>query len=151
MAHHGGNPLSDFNSDELRKMFESGNEDVFKKSMPSDQSKRLGDLLMQNKMPDLGATGNFPDGKLNENDEGEIMVGITSAEDRVILNFGKPVHWIGFTKEQAKQISFSLQHKAGFSMWDWMKKWLDAYEREHPEFSANSAINWMNQQPTTQS
>lgn len=109
MAHHGSNPLSDFNSDELKKMLDQHNEDVFKKSMPADQSKRLNDLLNQDKTASsLGATGNFPDGKLNENDEGEIMVGITSAEDRVILNFGKPVHWIGFTKDQAKQIAESL-------------------------------------------
>src|SRR5688572_19938184 len=108
MAHHGSNPLSDFNSDELKKMPEQQNEDVFKKSMPAEQSQRINELLKQNKMPDLGATGNFPDGKLNENDEGEIMVGITSVEDRVILNFGKPVHWIGFTKEQAKAIAESL-------------------------------------------
>jgi hypothetical protein len=105
MAHHGEMPFQGLN--------EKSYADMFKKNMPADQSVRLDDLLKKNPMPDLGATGNFPDGKLNESDEGEIMVGVTSAEDRVILNFGKPVHWIGFTKEQAKQIAESLiKHSA---------------------------------------
>lgn len=106
MAHHGSNPLDGFNEDELKKMFSN---DQFKKSMPADQSERINELLKNDTTANkLGATGNFPDGKVNESDEGEIMVGITSIEDRVILNFGKPVHWIGFTKGQAKQISESL-------------------------------------------
>ena len=108
MAHHGTNPMSDFNSDELKKMFEQQSDDGFKKSMAASQSERLNELLMKNKMPDLGATGNFHDGKLNENDEGEIMVGITEYDGRVIMNFGKGIRWIGFTKEQAKQIADSL-------------------------------------------
>lgn len=97
MAHHGSGPFgnSDFS-------------DFFKKSMESNQSDRINEALKKSPMPDLGATGKFPDGKLNQSDEGEIMVGITSVEDRVIVQFGKPVSWIGFTKEQAKDLAASL-------------------------------------------
>lgn len=51
----------------------------------------------------LGATGKFPEGKLTETDEGEIMMAVTSdVENRkVILNFGKPVVWVGYNAEQA--------------------------------------------------
>lgn len=56
----------------------------------------------------LGETGLFPDGKLTEKDEGEIKIAIGEMGGRVIMNFGKPITWIGFTKEQAKGIAESL-------------------------------------------
>lgn len=61
----------------------------------------------------FGATGRYPDGKLNENDEGEIALGIATHEGKVIMNFGdNPIKWIGFTKEQAKLIGESLIKKS---------------------------------------
>ncbi len=62
--------------------------------------------------PRLGATGQFPDGKLSDNDEGEIMIGIAVYRGRVLFNFGKPVHGIGLTPEQAEQIGRDLINKA---------------------------------------
>jgi len=62
--------------------------------------------------PTLGATGKFPEGKLNENDEGEIKIGVTSMDGKVVIEFGKSVQWIGFTPEQARQIAYSLQRNA---------------------------------------
>lgn len=87
MAHHGENPFSNLDAADLKKMFEK------------DENP-------------LGATGKFPDGKLTDSDEGEIMVGITSVEGRVIINFGKPVHWVGFTREQAMGIANSITKHA---------------------------------------
>jgi hypothetical protein len=141
MAHHSDQPFGDFNP-----------EDLFRKSMQNPQREKINELMaeaMQQKK--MGPTGKFPDGKLNDTDEGEIQVGIAEVDGRVVMNFGKPIEWIGFTKEQAKQIGFSLHHKAGFSQWDWMKKWLDAWEKANPEsgVTAYSIISWMNQQPTT--
>lgn len=61
----------------------------------------------------FGATGRFPDGKLNDNDEGEIRLGMAVHEGRVIMNFGEnPIKWIGFTKEQAKLIGETLIKKS---------------------------------------
>lgn len=60
----------------------------------------------------LGATGQFPDGKLSDNDEGEIMIGIAVYRGRVLFNFGKPVQGIGLTPEQAEQIGRDLINKA---------------------------------------
>ncbi len=104
MAHHGSNPFEGFSSEELSKM----GMDEFRKSMPKEQAQRINEVLAAAKEPSLGATGNFPDGKLNASDEGEIMVRIASIEDRVVIDFGKPIHWVGFTKEQAAQIAESL-------------------------------------------
>jgi uncharacterized protein YcgL (UPF0745 family) len=60
----------------------------------------------------LGPTGQFPDGKLDENDEGEIAIGAVVFRGRVILNFGKPISVIGFTPQQAEELARDLLRKA---------------------------------------
>jgi hypothetical protein len=62
----------------------------------------------------IGATGEFPRGKLVEEDEGEIRVAIAADHktQTVVIDFGKPVAWIGFTGEQAQQIADTLIKKA---------------------------------------
>lgn len=113
MAHHGDNPFQDFSNEGLKKLFEQGNEDVFRKSMPAEQAERINDILKNDDTAKkLGATGNFTDGKLNEDDKGEIMVGIAGIEDRVVINFGKPIHWVGLTREQAIGVANSLTKHA---------------------------------------
>lgn len=72
-------------------------------SQPNPESiKRL------NEMFGLGATGNFPKGKITERDEGEIKLAIGHAPGKVIISFGKEVAWIGFTPEQARDIARTL-------------------------------------------
>lgn len=62
----------------------------------------------------LGATGEFPRGKIHEADEGEIKIGI--AFDRrtgtIILDFGKPIAVLGLSPEQASEIGGMLIDKA---------------------------------------
>jgi hypothetical protein len=60
----------------------------------------------------LGATGQFPEGKLADNDEGEIRVAIGQQNGKVVIDFGKPVAWIGFTPEQAEEIAVTLREHA---------------------------------------
>jgi hypothetical protein len=60
----------------------------------------------------LGATGRFPEGKLTKDDQGEIKIGITVKDDKIVIAFGKPVEWIGFTREQAIQIGETLINRA---------------------------------------
>lgn len=62
----------------------------------------------------LGATGRFPDGKLNEHDEGEIAIGIAhdAQTGKIVMNFGQPTAWIGFTKDQARDIARVLNNLA---------------------------------------
>lgn len=52
----------------------------------------------------IGPTGKFPDEKLNEDDEGELAFGIIIKDNRLILFFNKPITWLGFTKEDTKNL-----------------------------------------------
>lgn len=62
-----------------------------------------------------GATGKFPDGKLVNQDEGELRLAVASTEDgRVIIEFGKPIAWLGLTKKEAAQLgNLILKHARG--------------------------------------
>jgi hypothetical protein len=57
--------------------------------------------------PKFGATGQFPFGKLNEHDEGELNIGVAAdlKQRTVILNFGTPVVWTAFPPELARQLA----------------------------------------------
>lgn len=91
MSHHSSNqPFNE--SDEQR----ANRERVEK--MLSDQMKNL--------------LGEFPKGKLNADDEGALAVAISANQGKVVINFPKPVQWIGFTPEQAVQIAQSLIQRA---------------------------------------
>jgi hypothetical protein len=54
----------------------------------------------------------YPQGKLTESDEGELDFSIAVHEGRVILNWGKPVQWIGVAPSQARAIAASLLRRA---------------------------------------
>jgi hypothetical protein len=57
----------------------------------------------------LGATGQFPEGKLGGEDEGEIRLAVGVHEGNVVVNFGKPVAWIGFSPQQARELAESIR------------------------------------------
>lgn len=61
---------------------------------------------------DLGSTNNFPEGKLTENDEGEIKLAVGITNGKIIMNFGEPVSWIGFNADQAIDIAIALLSQA---------------------------------------
>lgn len=62
----------------------------------------------------LGATGAFPEGKLNATDEGEIRMAVSSANGFVRIDFGKPIAWVSFSANQAKELAAILmQHATG--------------------------------------
>lgn len=88
MAHHISDPI--LISDELKRRFETA--------------------------PDgLGATGRYPEGKLNEHDEGEIAFAVAAdlVHKKVLINFGKPVAFLGMTQKQAIELGAMLIAKAG--------------------------------------
>lgn len=62
----------------------------------------------------LGATKKFPEGKMNEHDEGEIRFAITADKERnvVHINFGGPVVWVSLNKSQALEIADVLRRNA---------------------------------------
>jgi hypothetical protein len=52
-----------------------------------------------------GATGNFPKGKLSEDDQGELNMRFAIKDNILIINFGeKPVQWIGLDKQAVKEL-----------------------------------------------
>lgn len=60
----------------------------------------------------LGATGAFPEGKLNEEDEGELRFAVGTENGEVVLVFNTPVAWMGMTPEQAVKLAGVLVAKA---------------------------------------
>jgi hypothetical protein len=60
----------------------------------------------------FGPTGKFPQGKLTPEDEGEIQIAITDYNGKVVMDFGKPITWIGFTPDQAGEIADNLLRHA---------------------------------------
>lgn len=60
----------------------------------------------------LGATNKFPEGKLTNDDEGELRFGIAVAGSQVIVNFGKPVAWFSMGADLAEQFGKLLIEKA---------------------------------------
>ena len=105
MAHHGPNRFDEKDESELRRRLVENAEDPDE----TDFSK----FIPSGKKPDLGATGKYPEGKLREDDEGEIAIGITVYEGKVILDLGDDMGWVGFTPEQAHRIASILQKRAG--------------------------------------
>ena len=70
------------------------------------------DELLKGSQDAFGASGKYPMGKLTEDDEGEITFGITNTNGRVILNFGKPVAWLGIMPAQAVELAKYLMAHA---------------------------------------
>lgn len=62
--------------------------------------------------PIMGATGQFPDGKLNEHDEGEIRLGVAHDKDNVVIQFGTPVVWLGMPPHEAREFARLILHHA---------------------------------------
>lgn len=60
----------------------------------------------------LGPTGQFPRGKIHDSDEGETRIAVGHKEGNVILDFGKPVVWLGFPPAQALELARTIQQHA---------------------------------------
>jgi hypothetical protein len=58
----------------------------------------------------LGPTGKFPDGKICEDDQGELRFAVSSDIQRklVVFQFGELVSWVGFPPGQAREIAKRL-------------------------------------------
>lgn len=82
MAHHSSQPMDE----DFRRLFAGGEK--------------------------LGATHQFPRGKLTEHDEGETRIAIGSNNGAVVMDFGNPTSWIGFTPDQADEIADTLKKHA---------------------------------------
>lgn len=61
----------------------------------------------------LGATGSFPEGKLDASDEGELRLAVSSGNGLIRIDFGKPTAWVAFPANQAKELAALLMQHAG--------------------------------------
>lgn len=97
MSHHSEQPMPD---DFMRRFREAHSE---AERMRQDAYREQ-----------LGQTGKYPDGQLNERDEGEIQFAIAGDAERnlIHLNFGKPVAYVSLTPDQAVQVAQSLIRQA---------------------------------------
>ena len=60
----------------------------------------------------IGATGEFPDGKIHPDDEGEIRLGVADDGTYVLINFGTPVAFLAFPPRIARDLAKSLLEHA---------------------------------------
>lgn len=67
---------------------------------------------LPSEVKELGATGEFPDGKINENDEGELKMAVGHKGELVFIDFGKPVKWIGMNPSEALQLAKMITEHA---------------------------------------
>lgn len=54
----------------------------------------------------------YPDGKLNEEDEGAIQVGIGIDNGRVMIIWPKPITWIAYDPDGADEFADAIKEKA---------------------------------------
>jgi hypothetical protein len=68
------------------------------------------------KIPDfkLGATGEFPRGRADATDEGELRLALAADHTNAIvrIEFGKPIAWIGLASSDARALAKMLNDKA---------------------------------------
>lgn len=55
-----------------------------------------------------GATGKFPEGKLNPTDEGELQIMLGISQGCVKIEFGKPVAWFAMGGQDAIELGIKL-------------------------------------------
>jgi hypothetical protein len=54
----------------------------------------------------------YPRGKLNDHDEGQLRIGITVKDKTVIVDFFKPVVWVGLDKATALALAETIKKRA---------------------------------------
>ena len=65
-------------------------------------------------MSKLGKTGEFPEGKISDDDEGGIRIGIAADRDAnvVRIDLGDPVAWLAWPPDPARQFAIAILRKA---------------------------------------
>lgn len=88
MSHHGDNPFEEperrtlLTNELRRKLFDSTNL--------------------------VGATGQWPLGKLNDDDEGGLRLALKAENGTVVIDFGTSVTWVGMTPQEAADFASAI-------------------------------------------
>lgn len=91
---------------QLRRIAMSHHSD---QPIPDEFIKKLEDL---DGTTFRGATGDYPEGKITESDEGAIQFAVGHDNGKVVLDFGTPVAWVGMNPQQAVELAHSLLEHA---------------------------------------
>jgi len=79
----------------------------------SHHEDHLNDVLMEEmERLNLGPTGEYPEGMLTPQDQGELRMGVSAYKGKVILAFGKEIAHLGLTSEGAKDLGHLLIEQA---------------------------------------
>ncbi len=92
MSHHSDGPGPEVTAETIKRFFKRG------KNAQSGIDRIL----------NLGPTGKFPQGKLTEDDAGEIEFTVARKGDKVVMDFGTPVKWVGLTADDAREVGKAL-------------------------------------------
>jgi hypothetical protein len=57
-------------------------------------------------------TDQFPRGKLNADDEGQLAIAIATKDKTLIIDFGKPVTWLGLDYHTAMALAGNIMMRA---------------------------------------
>ncbi len=94
MSHHGNessySPLHDF---------DIADDKIW------EQLKKVEKRVLEQR---IGKTGRFPQGKLREDDQGEVMFAVGSERGKVVIQFAEPTKWVGMDPQQAMNLASAL-------------------------------------------
>lgn len=94
MSHHSNDFDPQMSEETMRQFVEAGQK----------AGNAIQDILKEH----IGPTGNFPEGKLTEHDEGEIAMAVYRKDGKVIIDFGSKVTWLGMNPNQAIELGNAL-------------------------------------------
>jgi hypothetical protein len=60
----------------------------------------------------IGPSGEYPQGKLDETDKGELTMAVTRVDDVIRIDFGTSVEWIGMSTDEAIGLAMLLMRHA---------------------------------------
>jgi len=105
MSHHSSDKsLTDLKDEILCEAYATPSQPKLNDAL----AKQKAEMLRQ----ELGATNEFPAGRLVTQDEGGLMFGITEFKGRLVFDFGKPVRSIGFTRDEALALAETIKARA---------------------------------------
>lgn len=54
----------------------------------------------------------YPQGKLNEHDEGELAIRVGIQNKKIVVDFGEPISWFGMDADMAAELGATLIKRA---------------------------------------
>jgi len=99
MSHHSDEPFE-------RAMKKLGGKNLPKLEVSATQNQLMRQLTDVTGFK--GALGTFPEGQIVPHDEGAIQFAVGSEGDKVIIDFGTSVKWIGMTAQEAADLASTI-------------------------------------------